>query len=97
MGDFEGKFQPNLQAKTINFFIWKFRFILLIFLLFFTEFVKFSAFYTLLQIRIFGGFAQIHRVLQEYSSSFGIPWKQMTVLTDVFDIQLLYSCNALQK
>ena len=31
MGDFEGKFQPNLQAKTINYFIWKFRFILLIF------------------------------------------------------------------
>ena len=25
---------------------------------------------------------------------FGIPWKQMTVLTDAFDIQLLYSCNA---
>ena len=27
--------------------------------------------------------------------SFGIPWKQMTVLTDAFDIQLLYSCNTL--
>ena len=47
-GDFEGKFQPNLQAKAINFFIWKFRFILLIFLLFFAEFVKSTAFYTLL-------------------------------------------------
>ena len=47
-GDFEGKFQSNIQAKTINFIIWKCRFILLIFLLFFAEFVKSSAFYTLL-------------------------------------------------
>ena len=29
--------------------------------------------------------------LHEYSSSEGIPWKEMTVLTDAFDIQLLYS------
>ena len=47
-GDFEGKVQSNLKAKTINFFIRKIRFIKLIFLLFFAEFVKSSAFYTLL-------------------------------------------------
>ena len=34
-GDFEGQFQTTLQAKGINFLIWKFRFIILIFLLFF--------------------------------------------------------------
>ena len=42
------KFNPISQAKTINFFIRKIRFIKLIFLLFFAEFVKSSAFYTLL-------------------------------------------------
>ena len=47
-GDFEGKYQTKLQAKLINFLIWKFTFILLIFLLFFAEFVKSTAFYTLL-------------------------------------------------
>ena len=46
--DFEGKFQTILQAKGINFFIWKFRFIILIFLLVFAEFVKSTAFCTLL-------------------------------------------------
>ena len=46
--DLEGKFQTNLQAKLLNFLVWKFRSIILIFLLFFAEFVKFSAFYTLL-------------------------------------------------
>ena len=49
-GDFEGKFQTILQAKGINFFIWKFTFIILIFLLVFAEFVKSTAFYTLLLI-----------------------------------------------
>ena len=47
-GDFAGKFQIILQAKGINFFIWKFRFIILIFLLVFAEFVKSTAFCTLL-------------------------------------------------
>ena len=47
-GDFEGKFQFNLQAKSITFLGWKFRSIILIFLLFFAEFVKSTAFYTLL-------------------------------------------------
>ena len=47
-GDFEGQFQTTLQAKGINFLIWKFRFIILIFLLVFAEFVKSTAFYTLL-------------------------------------------------
>ena len=43
--DLKGKFQTNLQAKLTNFFVWK----LLIFLIFFAEFVKSSiAFYTLL-------------------------------------------------
>jgi hypothetical protein len=45
--DFEGKFQFNLQAKSITFLGWKFRSITFIFLLFFAEFVKFTAFYTL--------------------------------------------------
>ena len=49
-GDFAGKFQIILQAKGINFFIWKFTFIILIFLLVFAEFVKSTAFYTLLLI-----------------------------------------------
>ena len=44
---FGRKFQTNLQAKDINFLIWKFRFIILIFLLFFAEFIKSSAFYIL--------------------------------------------------
>ena len=47
-GDIEGKFQAVLQAKGIIFLIWKFRFIILIFLLVFAEFVKSTAFYTLL-------------------------------------------------
>ena len=47
-GDFEGKFQFNLQAKSITFLGWKFRYIKLIFLLFFVEFVKSTAIYTLL-------------------------------------------------
>ena len=46
--DFEGKFQANLQAKLFNFLVWKFKSIILIFLLFFAEFVKSTAFYTLL-------------------------------------------------
>ena len=46
--DLEGKFQTNLQAKLLNFLVWKFRSITPIFLLFFAEFVKSSAFYTLL-------------------------------------------------
>ena len=44
--DLEGKFQTNLQAKLINFLAWKFRSITLS--LFFAEFVKSTAFYTLL-------------------------------------------------
>jgi hypothetical protein len=47
-GDFEDKFQFNLQAKSITFLGWKFRSITIIFLLFFAEFVKSTAFYTLL-------------------------------------------------
>ena len=46
--DFEDKFQFNLQAKSITFLDWKFSSIILIFLLFFAEFVKSTAFYTLL-------------------------------------------------
>ena len=47
--DLEGKFQTNLQAKLLDFFVWKFRSIILIFLLFFfAEFVKSTAFYKLL-------------------------------------------------
>jgi predicted membrane metal-binding protein len=46
--DFVGKFQTNLPAKPINFLVWKFKSIILIFLLFFAEFVKSTAFYTLL-------------------------------------------------
>ena len=47
--DLGGKFQTNLQAKSINFLVWKFRSTKLIFILFFVEFVKSSAFYTLFQ------------------------------------------------
>ena len=32
--DFEGKFQTNLQAKLFNFLVWKFKSIMVIFLLF---------------------------------------------------------------
>jgi hypothetical protein len=46
--DLEDKFQTNLQAKPITFLVWKFKYITLIFLLFFAEFVKFTAFYKLL-------------------------------------------------
>ena len=46
--DLEDKFQTNLQAKLLNFLVWKFKSIILIFLLFFAEFVKSTAFYTLL-------------------------------------------------
>ena len=45
--DLEGQFQTTLQAKDINFLIWKFRSIILIFLLFFAGVVKSSAFCTL--------------------------------------------------
>ena len=45
--DLEGKFQTNLQAKLLNFLVWKFRSIILNFLLFFAGFVKSSAFCTL--------------------------------------------------
>ena len=48
--DLEGKFQINLQAKSITFLVWKFRFIILIFLLFFAGFVKSTAFYKLLRL-----------------------------------------------
>ena len=46
----EGQFQTTLQAKPINFLIWKFRSIILIFLLFFAGVVKSSAFCTLLML-----------------------------------------------
>ena len=46
--DLEDKFQTSLEAKLINFLTWKFISITLIFLLFFAEFVKSTAFYTLL-------------------------------------------------
>ena len=48
--DLEGQFQTTLQAKAINFLIWKFRSIILIFLLFFAGVVKSSAFCTLLML-----------------------------------------------
>ena len=59
-GDFEGQSQTTLQVKDINFLIYYTQFSS------FAEFVKSSAFYTLLvkQIRILGTFVQIHRVLQ---------------------------------
>ena len=44
----EDQFQTCLVAKLINFLIWKFRSIILIFLLFFAGVVKSSAFCTLL-------------------------------------------------
>jgi len=40
--DLEGKVQTNVQAKLLNFLVWKFKLIILIFLLFFSEFVKSS-------------------------------------------------------
>ena len=46
--DFEGKFQANLQAKLFISLVWKFNSIIIIFLLFIAEFVKYSAFYTLM-------------------------------------------------
>ena len=48
--DLEGQFQTTLPAKPINFSIWKFRSIILIFLLFFAGVVKSSAFCTLLML-----------------------------------------------
>ena len=44
----EGEFQTNLQTKPITFLVRKFRSIIINFLLFFAEFVKSTAFYTLL-------------------------------------------------
>ena len=46
--DKENKFQTNLQAKLINFLVWKLKIIILIFLLFFAQFVKSSAVCTML-------------------------------------------------
>ena len=43
----EGQFRVSLEAKLINFLIWKFRSIILIFLLFFAGIVKSSASWTL--------------------------------------------------
>ena len=48
--DLEDQFQTTLQVKGINFSIWKFRYIILIFLLFFAGIVKFSAFCTSLML-----------------------------------------------
>ena len=48
--DLEEKFQTTLQVKGINFSIWKFRYIILIFLLFFAGIVKFRAFCTSLML-----------------------------------------------
>ena len=45
--DVEVQFQTSLQAESINFLIWKFRSIILIFLLFFAGIVKSTAFCTL--------------------------------------------------
>ena len=45
-GDFESKFQTIVQASIMNFLIWKFRSITLIFLLFFARVVKSTAFCT---------------------------------------------------
>ena len=50
VADLKGKFQTNLQAKLLNFLVWKFRSIILIFLLFFAEFVKSTASYKLLRL-----------------------------------------------
>ena len=44
----EDQFQMSLEAKLINFLIWKFKSIMLIFLLFFAVVVKSGAFCTLL-------------------------------------------------
>ena len=46
----EGQFQTSLEAKLINLLIWKFRSIILVFLLFFAGVVKFSAFCTPLML-----------------------------------------------
>ena len=45
-GDFEDKFQASVQASIMNILIWKFNFIMLIFLLFFAGVVKSTAFCT---------------------------------------------------
>ena len=44
----KANFKPILQAKLLNFLVWKFRSITPNFLLFFAEFVKSSAFYSML-------------------------------------------------
>ena len=46
--DLEEKFQTNLQVKPITFLVWKFKSIVLIFLVFFAEFFKSTAFQKLL-------------------------------------------------
>ena len=46
--DFESQFQTTLLAESMNFFVWKFKSITLIFLLFFARIVKSTAFCTLL-------------------------------------------------
>ena len=48
--DLDGQFQTTLPPKAIKIFIWKFRTIFLIFLLFFAGVVKSSAFCTLLML-----------------------------------------------
>ena len=48
--NFEGQFQIHLQAESINFWTWKFRSIMVVFLLFFAGFVKSSAFCTQLML-----------------------------------------------
>ena len=44
VADLKGKFQTNLQAKLLNFLVWKFRYIILIFLLFFCRICQINCF-----------------------------------------------------
>ena len=85
-GDFEGKFQTILQAKGINFFIWKFRFIILIFLLVFAEFVKFTAFYTMLLL-----LQRVYMFELRFELAFKITLTKPDILWDV-NVQIATVC-----
>ena len=68
----EVKFQTNLQAKLINFLVWKFKSIIWIFLLFFAEFVKSTAFYTLLLL-----FQRVDELELRFDAKIAIPTCQL--------------------
>ena len=77
--DFEGQFQTSLQAESINFLISKFKYIILIFLLFFAGIVKSTAFCTLSLLFQKGWSIWVMFLCQITTPIFQLLWTTVTV------------------